>query len=48
MYEDFVAIGNQQPRCHQTQAIGGPGYKNPTHPGKSLKGTRESVGDRVT
>jgi hypothetical protein len=35
-----VAIGDQQPRCHQTQAIGGPGYKEPTHPAKCLKGAR--------
>ena len=40
MQKDLVAITNQQPRCHQTEAIGGSGEKNPTHHGQCLKGTR--------
>lgn len=40
MQEDLVAISDQQPRCHQPEAIGGPGDKNPTHRGQCLKGVR--------
>jgi hypothetical protein len=34
-----VAISNQQPRCHQPEAIGRPSDKNPTHRGQCLRRT---------